>query len=43
MRRWLWCAVLAVSMVARAQEGHARSHDAEPASGEHAARDHQKV
>ena len=36
MRRWLWCAVLAVSMAARAQEGHA-PHAAEPASSEHAA------
>jgi len=36
MRRWLWCAALAVSMVARAQTGHAPAHDAEPASGEHA-------
>ena len=33
MRRWLWCAVLAVSMVARAQEGHAPAHDAVPAHG----------
>jgi F-type H+-transporting ATPase subunit a len=40
MRRWLWCAVLAVSMVVRAQEGHAQGHDAEPASGEHAAGAH---
>jgi F-type H+-transporting ATPase subunit a len=39
MQRWLWCAVLAVSMVARAQEGHA-AHDAEPASGEHPAAAH---
>jgi len=35
MRRWLWCAVLAVSVAARAQEGHAPAHDAEPASSEH--------
>ena len=41
MRRWLWCAVLAVSMVARAQAGHAASHDAAPASGEHAAGAHE--
>ncbi|HZW89463.1 MAG TPA: F0F1 ATP synthase subunit A [Myxococcaceae bacterium] len=40
MRRWLWCAVLAVSMAARAQEGHAPAHDAEPASSEHAAPAH---
>ena len=40
MQRWLWCAVLAVSMVARAQEGHARGHDAEPAGAEHAAAGH---
>jgi len=40
MRRWLGCAVLALSMVAQAQDGHARSHDAEPASGEHAATAH---
>jgi len=32
MQRWLWCAVLAVSMAARAQEGHAPAHSAEPAS-----------
>ena len=39
MRRWLWCAVLAVSVAARAQEGHAPAHECgEPASGEHAAR-----
>ena len=37
MRRWLWCAVLAVSIAARAQEGHA-PHAAEPASSEHAVR-----
>ena len=41
MRRWLWCAVLAVSKVARAQEGHAQGHDAEPATGEHAAGAHE--
>lgn len=40
MRRWLWCAVLAVSVVARAQEGHAPGHRAEPASGEHASEGH---
>src|SRR5262249_45673748 len=40
MRRWLWCAVLAVSMAARAQQGHAPAHDAEPASSEHAAPGH---
>ncbi len=40
MRRWLWCAVLAVSMVARAQEGHGPAHATEPASGEHAAGGH---
>jgi F-type H+-transporting ATPase subunit a len=33
MRRWLWCAVLAVSVAARAQEGHAPGHDAAPAHG----------
>src|SRR5262245_33815763 len=33
MRRWLWCAVLAVSMVARAQEGHASPPHAAPAHG----------
>ena len=42
MRRWLWCAVLAVSVAARAQEGHAPARDAEPAAGEHAAADHGK-
>jgi F-type H+-transporting ATPase subunit a len=42
MRRWLWCAVLAMSVVARAQEGHAPARDAEPASGEHAADSHGK-
>ena len=40
MRRWLWCAVLAVSVAARAQEGQAPAHDAAPASGEHAAGGH---
>ena len=40
MRQWLWCAVLAMSMAARAQEGHAPAHDAEPASGGHAAAGH---
>lgn len=40
MRRWLWCAVLAVSMAARAQEGHAPGHDAEPAPAGHAAPGH---
>lgn len=35
MRRWLWCAVLAVSMAARAQGGHAPAHEAEPAAGAH--------
>jgi F-type H+-transporting ATPase subunit a len=40
MRRWLWCAVLAVSMVARAQAGHAPAPDAEPASGNRAAEGH---
>jgi F-type H+-transporting ATPase subunit a len=43
MRRWLWCAVLVVSMAARAQQGHAPAHDAAPASGEHAAGGHEKV
>ena len=42
MRRWLWCAVLAVSVAARAQEGHAPAHDAEPASGQHAAAGHEE-
>ena len=42
MRRWLWCAVLAVSVAARAQEAHAPAHDAEPASGEHAAGGHRE-
>ena len=42
MRRWLWCAVLAVSMVARAQSGHGPGHDAEPASAEHAAGGHEE-
>ena len=41
MRRWLWCAVLAVSIAARAQEGHA-PHAAEPASREHAAAGHEE-
>ncbi|HEY1909103.1 MAG TPA: F0F1 ATP synthase subunit A [Myxococcaceae bacterium] len=40
MWRWLWCAVLAVSVAARAQEAHAPARDAEPASGEHAAAGH---
>ncbi|HUM11458.1 MAG TPA: F0F1 ATP synthase subunit A [Myxococcaceae bacterium] len=31
MRRWLWCAVLAVSMVARAQEAQPPGHAAGPA------------
>ena len=42
MRRWAWCAVLAVTMAARAQEAHAPS----PAAGEHASADrsgHEKV
>jgi len=48
MRRWLWCAVLAVSKVARAQEGHAQGHDAEPATveraaGAHEGAEHEKV
>ncbi|MGZ6141057.1 MAG: F0F1 ATP synthase subunit A [Myxococcaceae bacterium] len=40
MRRWLWCAVLAVSVAARAQEGHPPAHEAAPAPGEHAAGGH---
>ena len=42
MQRWLWCAVLAVSMAARAQEGHAGTHGTEPAPGEHAAAGHEE-
>ena len=40
MLRWLWCAVLAVSVAARAQEGHGPAHDAEAAPVEHAAAGH---
>ncbi len=40
MWRWLWCAVLVVSLAARAQEGHAPGHGAAPASSEHAAGGH---
>jgi len=42
MRRWLWCAVLAVSVAARAQEGHAPARDAEPASSEHKGSGHEE-
>jgi F-type H+-transporting ATPase subunit a len=42
MRRWLWCAVLAVSVAARGQEGHAPAHAADPASGEHATAGHEE-
>ena len=42
MRRLLWCAVLAVSVAARAQAGHAPAHDGEPASSEHKAAGHEE-
>ncbi|HVP62465.1 MAG TPA: F0F1 ATP synthase subunit A [Myxococcaceae bacterium] len=41
MRRWLWCAVLAVSMAARAQEGHAPEHDAAPPHARHVQVEHE--
>ena len=41
MQRWLWCAVLAVSMVARAQEGQAGGHRAASAASEHATAAHE--